>query len=190
MFRSYNGYPYQRSRVARRRRPHTGRKGTSFTSTFFILSSCIPYFIIIGRNSLKIKLLLPQSSTDKELYVWFLVNNPTCQDTSFTHLHTNCVTVGIFKFRGNVWKYRNGSLIVTYCYKYLHIRSKLTYFYLKCCVLSFLLLKKKANFSDLKGFASDVQVNVRRKTIQIANIRRFQLQERQHTTFQVEICLY
>ena len=33
------------------------------------------------------------------------------------------------------------------------------------------------------------QVNVRRKTLQIAKIRRFQLQERQRTTIQVKICL-
>ena len=34
------------------------------------------------------------------------------------------------------------------------------------------------------------QVNVRRKTLQIAKIRRFQQQERQHTTFQVKIHLF
>ena len=34
------------------------------------------------------------------------------------------------------------------------------------------------------------QVNVRRKTLQIAKIRRFQLQERQNTTFQVKIRLF
>ena len=38
--------------------------------------------------------------------------------------HTNCVTVCIYKFRGNVWGYRKGSLIVTYCDENLHIRSK------------------------------------------------------------------
>ena len=35
--------------------------------------------------------------------------------------HTNCVTICIFKFRGNVWKYWKGSLIATYCDEYLHI---------------------------------------------------------------------
>ena len=30
----------------------------------------------------------------------------------------------IFKFRGNVREYRKGSLTVTYCDEYLHIRSK------------------------------------------------------------------
>ena len=34
------------------------------------------------------------------------------------------------------------------------------------------------------------QVNVLGKTLQIAKIRRFQQQERQHTTFQVKICLF
>ena len=34
------------------------------------------------------------------------------------------------------------------------------------------------------------QVNVRRKTLQIAKIRCFQQQEPQHTTFQVKICLF
>ena len=34
------------------------------------------------------------------------------------------------------------------------------------------------------------QVNVRRKTLQIAKIHRFQQQERQHTTFQVKIRLF
>ena len=55
--------------------------------------------------------------------------------------HTNCVTVCIFKFRGNVWEYRKLKVhlyIVTYCDEYLHIRAKYMYFYLKCCVLLFL----------------------------------------------------
>ena len=34
------------------------------------------------------------------------------------------------------------------------------------------------------------QVNVRRETLKIAKIRRFQLQERQHTTFQLKIRLF
>ena len=38
--------------------------------------------------------------------------------------HTNCATVCIFKFRGNVWEYRKGSLIVTYCDEYFNIRSR------------------------------------------------------------------
>ena len=59
------------------------------------------------------------------------INNPTSrllllewEEVKVQGAHTNCVTVGIFKFRGNVWQYRNGSLIVTYCDEYLHIRSK------------------------------------------------------------------
>ena len=40
------------------------------------------------------------------------------------HREITQTAICIFKFRGNVWEYRKGSLIVTYCDEYLHIRSK------------------------------------------------------------------
>ena len=92
--------------------------------------------------------------------------------------HTNCVTVCILNFSIEEM-YENVEhprIILLDCDQYSHLTSKQTYFYLKCCVLSFLRLKT-AIFSDLKGSATDVHSSV------IAKTRRLQPQERQYTTF-------